>query len=202
MTADTGSAELTGGLVPDVVGPDFQEREDLFPNFQEPEVLSADSWRELRDVRLAALRESPHAFVSTIATERLLEDADWRTCIESATWVAVRDGKRIVGVACSLTTQEEPLARYVESVWVDARYRCRGILTAMLEKLRRDAWLRGATQLRLWVLDTNGSAQQAYLRLNFHVDSGQKPVDTKKRRDDDTFVKEQQMYRDIASPFL
>jgi GNAT superfamily N-acetyltransferase len=192
MTADTGSAELTGGLVPDAVGPDCQE----------PVVLCADSWRELRDVRLAALRESPHAFVSDIATEAALEETYWRNCIESATWVAVRDGGHIVGVACSLTAPEEPLARYVESVWVDARYRCRGILTSMLEKLRQDAWLRGAMQLRLWVLDTNGAARQAYLRLAFRVDSRQKPADTKKKRDDDTFVKEHRMYCDVSSPFL
>ena len=192
MTADTESADAIGGLGLDHADPDSEG----------PKVLSVESWKELRDVRLAALDESPHAFVSDRDSEAAFKEADWRRRIESATWVAVRRGGNVVGVACAVTAPEEPFARYVESVWVDCRHRREGILTAMLEKLRKDAWLRGATQLRLWVLDTNRSAQAAYEKLSFTVDADQEPVDTKKRRADDTYVKEQRMYRDISSPFL
>ena len=180
MTAGTESADAMGGLGLDHADPDPHEPE----------------------VRLTALKESPHAFVSDSDSEAAVEETDWRKRIESATWVAARRDSDIVGVACAVTAPEEPLARYVESVCVDVRYRREGILTAMLEKLRKDAWLRGATQLRLWVLDTNRSAQEAYEKLDFKVDTAQEPVDTKKRRDDDTFVKEQRMYRDISSSFL
>jgi GNAT superfamily N-acetyltransferase len=192
MTAGTESADAMRTLHLDLSDSDPRE----------PEVLAADSWMELRDVRLTALKESPHAFVSDSDSEAAFKETDWRKRIESATWVAVRRGGAIVGVACAVTAPEEPLARYVESVWVDVLYRREGILRAMLEKLRSDAWLRGATQLRLWVLDTNGSARDVYEKLSFRVDTEQEPVDTKKRREDDTFVKEQRMYRDISSSFL
>jgi GNAT superfamily N-acetyltransferase len=60
-----------------------------------------------------------------------------------------------------------PWVRFVESVWVDPRFRRQGVLREMVEHLEILARSAGAIELRLWVLDTNESAGRAYQKLEF-----------------------------------
>jgi hypothetical protein len=41
--------------------------------------ITAEQWRVLRDIRLAALRDAPSAFGSTYADEVALTERDWRS---------------------------------------------------------------------------------------------------------------------------
>jgi GNAT superfamily N-acetyltransferase len=190
MTADLGTAGLTGSAV----SPSANRADPVV------DVLTIDLWEKLRDIRLRALRQSPHAFVADAITEAKLNEKYWKNCITSSTWVAARDGDEIVGIACSVPTQEVGRARYIESVWVDPNYRNQGILRRMLDRIEEDAWLDGVTRLMLWVLDTNQSARAAYSRLRFDVDPQQEPLNTTKMGSGNVFVKEERMYRLVASP--
>ena len=52
--------------------------------------LRAEQWRELRDIRLRALRDSPEAFLTTTAQAENEPDEFWST---GRPWLhAVRDG--------------------------------------------------------------------------------------------------------------
>ena len=77
-------------------------------------------WKTVRDVRLAALAESPAMFGSTLARERLFDEPTWRTrTVHTA--VAWR-GDAAVGIAGWRWTEPD-VAADVVSMWVspDAR---------------------------------------------------------------------------------
>jgi hypothetical protein len=62
-------------------------------------VLQEGDWHAYREVRLAALRESPEAFLATYAEEAERPEQYWRNCVVQAhRLLAVRDGEP-VGVA-------------------------------------------------------------------------------------------------------
>ena len=57
--------------------------------------LGEDDWEDYRSVRLAALRESPEAFVATVDEEEAYDEDFWRERMQrSARLVAERDGQR------------------------------------------------------------------------------------------------------------
>ena len=129
------------------------------------EALAADDWEILRDVRLRALEDSPAAYISTYEEVACWTEAQWRRCFETAVWVVLRSGRRIIGVASSLRDDERPVERYLESVWVEPGHRRTGALRAILQYLVElepevEDWF-------LWVLDGNAEARLVYERLGF-----------------------------------
>jgi len=130
--------------------------------------LERDQWHTLKVMRLAALWNAPAAFVNSSAVERGLTPEDWQDRFTDATWVTAWVGLDIAGIA-RLAPPEDGLSwvRFVESVWVDPRFRRQGVLREMVEHLEGLARAEGATELRLWVLDTNESAFDAYKKLGF-----------------------------------
>jgi GNAT superfamily N-acetyltransferase len=130
--------------------------------------LKPNQWQLLKVMRLLALQDAPAAFVNTSAAERALTQADWQDRFDGATWVVARIGLYYVGIA-RLAPPEPglPWVRFVESVWVDPDYRGLGVLREMVEHLEGLARAADATELRLWVLDTNESADRAYRKLEF-----------------------------------
>jgi ribosomal protein S18 acetylase RimI-like enzyme len=154
-------------------------------------------WCVVRTMRLAALHDSPDSFVNTWAAEWRLPSEYWRSCFTNSTWVVARAGTRYVGIARLAPPEHDlPGVPYIESVWVSPDHRRQGVVRRMLDRLECHARVSCATELRLWVLDTNESAMRAYQKLGFS------PLliaqDTMKRRSDATFVKE----RLISKPLL
>src|SRR4029450_13301880 len=81
-------------------------------------VLEEDDWHAYRDVRLAALRESPKAFLATYADEAKRLGRYWRDCMAQAyRLLAVRDGVP-VGVASIERTVGEPQSADFRDLWV------------------------------------------------------------------------------------
>jgi GNAT superfamily N-acetyltransferase len=130
--------------------------------------LDRNQWQILKVMRLAALQNAPAAFVNTSAAERGLRPEDWQDRFTDATWVAARVGLEFAGIARLAPPEDDlPWVRFVESVWVELPFRRRGVLRGMMEHLEHLARIAGATELRLWVLDTNESACDAYKKLGF-----------------------------------
>jgi GNAT superfamily N-acetyltransferase len=160
--------------------------------------LCHHDWPIMRAMRLAALRDAPGAFVNTWMAESQLPPAHWQGRFADSTWVVARAGGEFVGIARVALPEEDHLLddiRFVESVWVAPSFRWRGVLRQMLERLEHHALAMCATELRLWVLDTNEQAGRAYQKLGFS------PLlvaqDTTKCRSDGTFVKERLMSKPL-----
>ena len=164
------------------------------------DVLLAADWRELRATRLRALRESPHAFVATYAEEVALGEKHWRSRLWWTTWMVARLGDETIGLARLRTPDDEPSdVRYIESVWVHPDHRCQGVVRSMMEELELHAMRAGVTRLRLWVLDTNQSAADVYIKLGYHPEPG-RVQESPKASLDSMPVYERRMVKDVLAP--
>jgi ribosomal protein S18 acetylase RimI-like enzyme len=111
------------------------------------EVSAPDDWRVLRSARLAALRDSPHAFTSSYACESAWGALKWQLLLKTPTWVVARDGQDVIGLAKSVKTPGRPSSRHVESVWVAPTHRRRGVLRALLYQLAETCRPMGVIEL-------------------------------------------------------
>jgi ribosomal protein S18 acetylase RimI-like enzyme len=129
--------------------------------------LRPADWRTLRQVRLAALRDSPHAFTSYYAHERWWTEKEWRRTLKNSTWIVAQKAAEVAGLARSVRERGIPRVRNLESIWVAPIYRhqgiCRNLVRALADRERR----MGATHLLLWVLDGNHDALRVYEALGF-----------------------------------
>lgn len=123
-----------------------------------------EDWRRFRDVRLAALAESPEMFGSTWAKEQEFDEAEWRRrAVRPTTFLAVREG-----VDVGIGGVYEFLDGWcVAGMWIAPVARGTGLVEALIhacESVARDA---GVTTLELGVMEDNPRGQRAYLRLGY-----------------------------------
>ena len=160
-------------------------------------LLGADDWPALRAARLEALEKAPDAFVAEAAVEEKRPASYWINTLKTSTWAAAWAGGEVVGIAC-LTRKDQkiPAERFIESVWVTPEHRLKGLVWRMLEALEAEARADGTEWLKLWILQTNMAAANAYNRLGFSrvPDSWQ---GSPKRRPDGEPVREFQMVRQL-----
>ncbi|MEQ4208036.1 GNAT family N-acetyltransferase [Actinopolymorpha sp. B9G3] len=136
--------------------------------------LTPDDWRVLRDIRLAALRESPSAFGSTYSREAAFTESDWRGRLEPESTRSATFGAALAGSDRSLAGLsggfvDDPSAHTVElvSMWVSPNARGRRVGEVLVEPVL--AWGRtvGAERLHLWVTEGNLAALRLYERCGF-----------------------------------
>jgi GNAT superfamily N-acetyltransferase len=146
--------------------------------------LTEDDWEALRDVRLRALAEAPHAFGSTLERERDRTEEQWREWAGrgrhgtgGATFAAVDDG-RFVGLAAGFDEDEEgvPEGVHLVAMWVDPAARRQGIGAALVEAVVSWGRDRGAPEIHLWVADGNEAARSLYLRVGFEPTGVRQPL--------------------------
>lgn len=169
--------------------------------------LSADNWKRLRMVRLAALKESPGAFITSRRIERKRPPRHWKSSFDRVRWLVVMAGGEDVGLAgIALPDAGSPsYCRYLESVWVKPAYRRRGGLRMLLSHIENRMREVEVTELRLWVLDTNLRALLPYGRLGFHVVAPEVIQATLKRRGgpqraESAFVNELMLAKQLRGP--
>ena len=137
--------------------------------------LSGAEWATLRDLRLAALTDSPRAFLGRPGEEAARLPQEWRRSADQGVWFAAFVGGTPVGLA-SVVYDVRTGDRYAESMWVLPHFRGRGVLTAILEAVEQYVSSQGGAVLRLWVLDGNASAVAAYVRNGFRPTDLKQPV--------------------------
>jgi L-amino acid N-acyltransferase YncA len=113
------------------------------------------------------MRDSPHAFTSSYATESGWGELEWRRLFEAAKWIAACEAGKVIGLARSVSEPGRPATRHLESVWVAPTHRQRGVCRALLVALAEIECAIGASDLLLWVLEDNHDAQRAYAALGF-----------------------------------
>jgi GNAT superfamily N-acetyltransferase len=135
--------------------------------------LVPDDWETQRDLRLAALADSPSAFVTTLEQARQAPEQQWRDRIENSPhFVAYVDGEP-AGMAVGYVDEGQG---HVVGVWVAPPARGSGAIEALLDATSEWAAGAGLERLRLWVVDTNDRARRAYERYGFSATGRAQPV--------------------------
>jgi len=131
------------------------------------EQLKPENWKRLKALRLAALKESPDAFGSTLQRAQTYEDSDWKKGIQDiATFVAVKDGVDQGLVRCA-EDKSDPSSLFLISMWVAPTARRNGLGEKLIAAAVEWAQSIGTDQLSLDVADDNFSAIALYDKLLF-----------------------------------
>jgi GNAT superfamily N-acetyltransferase len=141
----------------------------------EVRLLDPDSWRVFQAVRLAALREAPYAFGSTLEREANLREEDWRERLSKrAQFVAVSE-QVVVGTVGGFVKDDRRTADLI-SMWVDPHWRGQGVGDHLVKAVLKWAGDRGCHEVRLWVADGNREAERLYSRNEFRRTEGVQPI--------------------------
>lgn len=129
---------------------------------------SADDWKTLKEIRLAALLDAPTAFGVSYATAAAYNDAQWR---ERAAGphpeflLAVRDGVAVgmIGGGVSAATSEYNLI----AMWVRPEYRGTEAAARLVAAIKAKATAQGHSRVVLDVAPDNARAAAFYQRQGF-----------------------------------
>lgn len=139
----------------------------------------AEDWERLRDVRLAALRDAPDAFASTLeATEG---QPQWRWegwatgdgwGADLVTFVEEPDGMpdAFTGMATGAIFRDDPTTAHLFAMWVAPAARGGGLGRALVDAVVAWARGRGADQVILRISDGNVGARRLYEAAGFVLD--------------------------------
>jgi GNAT superfamily N-acetyltransferase len=126
--------------------------------------------RRLRALRLSALRDAPHAFFSSLESERRLPAAYWESWAGAdqsrVVFVADEDGVWL-GLAGAFVHPDKGGTVSLWWLWVAPAARGCGLARRFLDERADWARRRGATRLELAVAEANGAVRALYERLGF-----------------------------------
>jgi len=137
--------------------------------------IGPDDWTVFRDIRLAALTDSPEAFAVTAAEASIRSDADWEAMVadrcasgRSRTWLADDDHGHAIGVVAAF---EDTTVAEIElvSMWVSPAARGAGVARRLVDAVIAWADLRKAPTVALWVTRGNDPAIRLYETAGFVV---------------------------------
>ncbi|MFE5588376.1 GNAT family N-acetyltransferase [Kitasatospora sp. NPDC056531] len=138
--------------------------------------MTSTEWRELRTIRLEALRDSPTAFSSSYDDAATLPDDVWQqraaveaTSEEGATFIAADEAGNWVGIAGVAPLPDVPDHVHVHSVYVSPTYRgpagpAADLLKASIRYAQDHTDIRWLT---LGVHESNERALAFYRRFGF-----------------------------------
>jgi ribosomal protein S18 acetylase RimI-like enzyme len=150
-------------------------------------VLAEDDWDTYRQMRLAALKESPQAFVSTYDEELTYDEDFWRLRMRRSTrLLAVRDEDNVgvvsLGDAQPINDDSDLQVsqRVAElfGMWVDPQARGTGVAWRLVDAAAAEAREQQRTHLMLWVVVDNGRAVAFYSSYGFRPSDSRRPVRT------------------------
>ena len=133
----------------------------------------ADEWEALREIRLAALADSPHAFGSTLAEERDADEARWRGWITGEGWggavaTFIADGPGpLLGMATGYRPDDRPTTGWLFAMWVRPERRGEGLGRRLVAAVEEWAAALDIDQLLLRVTDGNDGAVRFYASCGF-----------------------------------
>ena len=139
--------------------------------------IDAGTWRTMRDVRLAALQDAPHAFGSSYEREISFSQDDWlRRISQGANFLVYTGGPG--SAPAGIVGAFEPLPHTAElvSMWVHPQARGQGVGRALVETILQWAHHEGHNFVHLWVTETNDPARCLYERCGFALTGERKPL--------------------------
>jgi predicted GNAT family acetyltransferase len=151
-------------------------------------VLSEDDWQAFRAVRLAALKESPEAFVASYDEEAGYDEARWRQRMLKSKRLLATVGDDVVGVASVGQSSEKPSAAELFGLWVTPVARGTGVATALVQAGADVALADGRSHLAYWVGTDNGRAVAFASGFGFRPGDSRRPVRVRNGSDDEEIV--------------
>jgi len=132
------------------------------------ELLTVEHWARARDLRLASLRDSAHAFGGNLETESAHSETEWRVKFETLNYLVAS----VDGVDSAIMTIENLKGDFGATAWVGGcwsspEYRGVGLLRAMFKFVDQHAQEMGWQRQGLGVWEDNYSAIAAYVKLGF-----------------------------------
>ena len=144
--------------------------------------LAEHEWALYKNLRLAALAESPEAFGSTFTKEVQLTDAEWAIRLASPSnsasnfpVVAELDDQPI-GLAWGRIEAAQPALANLYQVWVHPDYRRLGAGQQLVEAVIAWALSQQAQALELGVTCGDTPAMRLYLRAGFEPVGQPEPI--------------------------
>lgn len=135
--------------------------------------IRPDEGTTLRDLRLRALQCDPDAFGSNYEREVQQPQESWDQRAEASStghdqclFVAELDGS-VVGMAGAYPPEDVPMVRHLIGMWVGPEARSGGFGSKLVASIIAWGVDTGATELRLWVVDTNETARRRHVRAGF-----------------------------------
>jgi ribosomal protein S18 acetylase RimI-like enzyme len=152
-------------------------------------LLTPDEWLVLRNIRLAALRESPHTFLSTHEQENSYGEEKWRSEFKRGIWnIGIVEDRPVslLGVTRDVNMPDHEC--YLEYLWVSPECRRSGValsmLTIVLDRLKSS----GVRTAFLWVLDGNEAAVRLYKRVGFVSSNQRQPLAARPGRSEERML--------------
>ncbi len=132
--------------------------------------VPSDNWRVVREIRLAALKDTPDWFRATYDEEVDQSEEWWRGFIEAGAWFIGYERDVPVGIAAAIRDAElEESDRRLISMWVVPAARNRGIGAELVNAATDWAREDGAKEPQLEVTETNDAAMRLYERCGFRA---------------------------------
>ncbi|MGI5182959.1 GNAT family N-acetyltransferase [Dactylosporangium sp. CA-152071] len=131
--------------------------------------LTGDDWQLKRQLRLAALLDSPDAFASSHLREAARSEAEWRDWPRHGSYFAAFDGPDPVGIACGWITPGAPDVAHLISMWVCPAARGRGAAGRLVAAVTGWARGQGTRRVELEVAGGNTAALRTYARAGFTI---------------------------------
>ena len=133
-----------------------------------------DEWATVRDVRLAALADTPDAFASTLSREARRSEPQWRSRIRTWPWFLAWRAGAPAGLVAAVPDQPAsgPPATgrrgwHLVSMWVSPQARGGGVADLLVGAVLDYAAAAGAPRVTLWVALGNARARAFYRRMGF-----------------------------------
>jgi len=139
--------------------------------------LVPDEWFILREIRLTALSESPHAFLSSYERESVYGEDQWRAEFTRGDWnVGFMEGRPASLLGVTREPDTPAGARYLEYLWVAPDCRRHHFALDMIVDVLDGLRARGMRTAFLWVLDGNEVAMSVYRRAGFMSTNHRQPL--------------------------
>lgn len=148
--------------------------------------LTEEEWAEFRSVRLAALKESPEAFVASLEEEEQYDEDFWRLRMRrSARLLAEVDDEPVGIVSVGDAGDDEETVAELFGLWVTPAKRGTGVATALVEAGAKKAAQGGKTHLNYWVGTDNGRAVAFASSFGFRPTDERRPARVENEDDGD-----------------
>lgn len=131
---------------------------------------------QLKQLRLRALLDAPGAFGSSYADEVGRDSERWRSWVTDGCTFVIADDQGWYGLAAVFVDQKDDSLCHLVSMWIDPDHRRRGLGSELLAAGIGWARKRGATQLRLGVVDGNSTAVRLYRQAGFDPTGDREPL--------------------------